>query len=136
MMEFNVDADELLKNIKGLPQKSVKKVKMQAIRAGARVTLKRMKSLVPVDTGDLKRSLAIQTPKGKIKSQTKAPLVIGAKEPQSHIAHFAEFGTIKDKAQPFMRPAISQTAKAAIDKMAKKLDESIKKELSKVGGRR
>ena len=136
MMEFKIDTKRLLKNMEGLPDKSVKKVQIQAVRAGARITLKKMRSLVPVDTGDLKKSLAIQTPKGKVKSQTKAPLVIGAREPQSHIAHFAEFGTLKQKARPFMRPAISQTFKSAIDKMAQTLDKAIKAELGKIGGRR
>ncbi len=136
MMEFKIDTKRLLKNMEGLPDKSVKKVQIQAVRAGARITLKKMRSLVPVDTGDLKKSLAIQTPKGKVKSQTKAPLVIGAREPQSHIAHFAEFGTLKQKSRPFMRPAISQTFKSAIDKMAQTLDKAIKAELGKIGGRR
>lgn len=133
-LDVSFNAAALLRGLDQLPDKSVLKVRGQAVRAGARVTLSAMKRLVPVDKGDLKRSLTVAASKGKIKEQTNAPVVVVAKHPDGAHAHLVEFGTARGQApQPFMRPAISSSAEGAITKMGQIAGKAIEREAAKLG---
>lgn len=50
----------------------------------------------PVDTGALRRSIRLSLENGNLKAVVKTNV---------HYAKFVEYGTIRQKAQPFMRPS-------------------------------
>ena len=47
--------------------------------------------------------------------------------------HFEEFGTSKQRARPFIRPAFDENQQNVIDRFVKKIKERIAKELAKAG---
>jgi len=64
--------------------------------------LRRSKKLAPVDTGRLRSSITLETVEnanGLINIKIGTPV---------YYAPFVEFGTVKQPAQPFLRPAIDQ----------------------------
>lgn len=108
------------------------------LRAGGKIVLKEMRNRVPVDTGQLKESLAMMKFKGDINS-----IYIGARyysrvniegENVSKIgphAHLVEFGFIdrsgqRVKGKPFVKPtfvATKATSEAAIIKAIEKFQK-------------
>jgi len=107
----------------------------RALRAAARVIMEEAKRLVPVDTGELRDSLAIVTKRQNSGSHTLS-VDIGFRKPTSRRAHFAEFGTVNHAAKPFMRPAMDNKQGEAIDAMSKILSEAIAKEAVKLPKKR
>lgn len=73
------------------------------------------KSIVPVDTGKLKNSITSEFP-----SQTKAIIA-----PHTDYAAYVEFGTRRQRAQPYMRPAAEKVAPAFIE-ACRRLEERLK----------
>lgn len=73
------------------------------------------KSIVPVDTGKLKNSITSEFP-----SQTKAII-----SPHTEYAAYVEFGTRRQRAKPYMRPAAERVAPAFLANM-KRLEERLK----------
>jgi HK97 gp10 family phage protein len=73
------------------------------------------KAVVPVDTGKLKNSITCEFP-----SQTKAIIA-----PHTEYAGFVEYGTRKQRAQPYMRPAAEKVAPAFIE-ACKRLEERLR----------
>lgn len=147
--------EELAKALQQLPVKIEKNILRSALRAGANVIKNEAKSNVPVDDGDLKRSLkvSVDAKRGRVTAKVKA----GNKK--VFYTHFVEFGTaahiIKPKgritakkgalsfngvfvnsvnhpgarAKPFMRPALDAKANEAIVATGNK----IKQRLTAVG---
>ena len=60
--------DELLKNLKTLPEKVQKRVLVGAVRAAAKPIVKEAKALVPVEHGVLKESIGVTKFKTRKKS--------------------------------------------------------------------
>jgi len=73
------------------------------------------KAVVPVDTGKLKNSITSEFP-----SQTKAIVA-----PHTDYAAYVEYGTRKQRAKPYMRPAAEKVAPAFIE-ACKRLEERLK----------
>lgn len=122
--------DEILKKLKVLPDRVQKNVVTGAIRAGASSISKEAKTLVPKDSGTLKKSIGVVKRRSKNKniiSFSVAPL----KKKDGWYAHFLEFGTIKMPAHPFMRPAFEKKGNETIEEakkyMIKRIDKEIKK---------
>lgn len=109
---------EIEKAISKLAPELQKAAYKAVILEGARVVLREAKSRVPVDTGTLKRSLAIKakvfgtTPYAVIGprlAQTKKRGAVQAKKSASTTwvnTYRVEHGTSTRRAQPFMRPAL------------------------------
>jgi HK97 gp10 family phage protein len=109
---------DIEKTISKLAPELQKAAYKAVISAGARVVLREAKSRVAVDTGTLKRSLAIKakvfgsTPYAVIGprlAKTKKRGVSQAKNSASTTwinAYRVEYGTSTARAQPFMRPAL------------------------------
>ena len=72
------------------------------------------KSIVPVDTGKLKNSITSEFP-----SQTKAIVA-----PHTDYATYVEYGTRKQRAKPYMRPAAEKVAPAFIE-ACRRLEERL-----------
>lgn len=73
------------------------------------------KSVVPVDTGKLKNSISSEFP-----SQTKAIIA-----PHTEYAVYVEYGTRKQRAQPYMRPAAEKVAPAFLE-ACRRLEERLR----------
>jgi HK97 gp10 family phage protein len=127
-----IGAQELIGSFKSLGEDSVQWLAVPAV-AAANVILKKAQSLVPVDTGKLKKSLKVLKPgKGNAKSYKMIarvsfprgaayaiPLELGHK-----VADWGGQGYVEPR--PFLRPAAdsSKTVVAAI--MAEAMDNIIK----------
>lgn len=59
---------------------------------------------------------------------------VGFKKPTSRRAHFTEFGTRHHAAEPFMRPAVTAAAAAAIAKAGETIMRGIDREVAKLRG--
>jgi len=73
------------------------------------------KAVVPVDTGKLKNSISSEFP-------TPTSAIIA---PHTEYAHFVEYGTRKQRAQPYMRPA-AEKVKAVFFEACRRLEERLK----------
>lgn len=152
--------DELLASLKQLPQNIQKNVVRGAIRAGAASLVKEAKANVPVDTGNLKKSIGIVAVKSKkpqyIQFKVTTRKGYGLKN-DGWYAHMVEFGTLGKRdeplssethrslkakemaekgfgspAQPFMRPAYENKGEEAIDVAKEYMSKRIDKEIQKV----
>lgn len=138
--------------LKTLPAKMEKNIMRSALRKGANEIRNEAKANVPVDRGDLKKSLKVSTggKRGKIIAKVKSGL---------RYAHLVEFGTAAhkiegknggflffngmgvksvhhpgSKAQPFMRPALDSKANAAIVAVGNQIRARLTKQGINAGG--
>jgi len=143
---------ELDRLLKELPAKIEGNIMRGAVRAGAKVMETRAKELVPVDDGDLRDSIKVSTKskRGKVSATVRA----GGKK--AFYAHMVEFGTarhfIKPKKRkslffagiarevvdhpgtspkPFMRPALDNSQREAVDAAAAYIRARLAKEAAK-----
>jgi HK97 gp10 family phage protein len=117
-----------------LPKKIGEKVLVKALRAGARPIVRAAKQRVPVRTGKLKKSITVRKATQKQRRKGTGIVLIGFRKPTSAIAHLVEFGTSKASAQPFMRPAIDEKGRDAIQTIGEKLGKEIEAEATKLAG--
>lgn len=73
------------------------------------------KAVVPVDTGKLKNSISSEFP-----TPTRAIIA-----PHTEYAHFVEYGTRRQRAKPYMRPA-AEKVKAAFFEACRRLEERLR----------
>lgn len=96
--------------LRALPDATAKNVMRRILKKRGEPIAEAARSNVPVDQGDLKNSIAVST---KLSRRQKAKHRKGGPDdievfigPGTHPqAHMQEFGTFKEPAQPFMRPA-------------------------------
>ena len=141
---------ELMEALRTFPAKVEKKVMQDALVDGAKIVAKQAKLNVPIDSGDLKRSIKVtRGDKRKRKGVSAAQVVAGGKK--TFYAHMVEFGTAahlitgkngnqlsftaKDgtqvridsvnhtgsKAQPYMRPALDNKEKEVIREIGSRI---------------
>jgi HK97 gp10 family phage protein len=151
---------EIRAALKELPNKVRVRVLVGANRKTMQRALRIAKSLVPEDTGQLKKSLGIRTFKnakrgtvtatlgprkgfaGEFQSKTlgrgeggRFQTILGGKrrvDPQKY-AHLVEFGTVKTEARPFLRPALQQVEGDIESTYAKEVFDGIEREWDKLG---
>jgi HK97 gp10 family phage protein len=145
---INITGGEALaKALKELPTKIERNIMRSAMRKGARVIANEAKANVPVDDGDLKRSIRVTTRSQK--GEVTATAVAGNK--RAFYANWVEFGTVghminakpgkllkftaRDgkvietprvlhpgaRAKPFMRPALDNKADEAVKAVARQV---------------
>jgi HK97 gp10 family phage protein len=121
------------------------KVARQATAAGAGVVRKAARQNAPKDTGNLQAAIVMKRErqtrlteeyvvavrKGKTRDAKAAKRGEGRLGKDAYYARFAEFGTVKAPAQPFMRPALEDNVQAATDAIARRLKQRIDKVKSK-----
>ncbi len=147
---------DLEKRLRELPEKLERKILRQALRQGANVILRDARARVPVKSGALQKSLRVST--SARRGQVRAKIVAGSnKKGGAFYAHIVEGGAkahvIKGRkgkrlafgakliyptqvrhpgarAQPFLRPALEQSANAAVEAVAaeirRRLDEVVR----------
>lgn len=79
---------------------------------------------VAVDRGALKASIRLATVKPK-SSNVVASAGISIRGPGAHRWHFEEFGTRRQKARPFLRPAFAQHQQAILTSITELLAKAI-----------
>lgn len=99
----------------------------RALRAGVKPIVKEAKRLVPVKSGELKRSIVARSG-NRNRRQDQRIIMIGFKQPAARRAHFTEFGTSRASARPFIRPAMDSRAQDALTEMAERLAQGIESE--------
>lgn len=162
-LEFKLDgAKELDELLKQLPANVARRVSANALRAAGRDMRDEMKRQVPVETGDLKRSIKVIT--AKAAGRDKRNVRVGVFGKEVPLAHLVEFGSAAHKiatkvkrvlfdagagkffgrevshpgtpARPFIRPAADAQAGRAVETIGKVLAEGIEREALKLGKRR
>lgn len=117
--------DELVKAVEALEKKVSGKEVQDVLLSGAFLIRDEARARVPVDTG-LLRSNIIAT-RGKPKSDDGTDVLVGVRYGKGggNTAHFSEFGTTKEAARPWFRPAVSAKKTEAGEKIAEGLKKLI-----------
>lgn len=96
---------------------------IMAVHAGAMVLEVAAKGYCPVRTGTLRRSIHTEM------DESRADVIAARIGPDAPYGPYVEFGTRRQRAQPYMRPAVDQdgeTAKrAAMDSFARSMKGGI-----------
>jgi len=125
-----IGMDKLLHSLKVFPERVQKNVLSGAVRAGTKPILTEAKIRVPKDTGNLKKSLGVIKRRSRDKTKLRFSITPrkGGKN-DGFYAHMIEFGTSRQQAQPFMRPAFENKANECLsavkDYMAKRIEKEI-----------
>lgn len=122
--------EDLIASLNALPEKFERKVLRSSVRKGANIIRDKARAYVPVDQGELKKSITISG--AKYRKGTIAFAIRPRKNKKRGITvfygKFVEFGTSKMAAQPFMRPAYDEAEKEVLDVVI----SDIKSKLSEV----
>ena len=97
-------SDQLRRNLARLAGNERRQAQADGLEAGARVVETHSKILCPVDTGFLRNSIQVD-------EVTPVQAVIA---PHTDYAEFVEFGTERQRAQPYMRPALDQNEREIV----------------------
>lgn len=139
----DISGNELLKALQQFPKNIQKNVMIGAIRASANVVRDRARELVVKDTGNLKKSIvSIQRSnrlafnqfsmmKGNENTITFSVTPSKGGKNSGWYAHFIEFGTSKQVAQPFLRPAFEQSQDDCLIKAKEYIAKRIPEEVAK-----
>ena len=133
---INLDALESLGKdlIKMVDARTLK----NATRGAANEVKKGAMARVPVLTGELKRSLAVSTPKPRLRG-TIVSARVGARPPVSRRVHFVEFGVPSRgiPPKPFLRTAAADSGvqKNALEKASNTIKKRVRRVLVKQGGK-
>lgn len=111
-----IDNSQLMKALSKLPKNIQNNVMVGATRVAANVVRDEARILVPKRTGNLSKS--IQSIRRKAQNGqitfTVTPSKGRNQKNDGWYAHFIEFGTVKQVAQPFMRPAFESSENEAL----------------------
>ena len=151
-MELKVDfkgLDELKKAFDLLPKRVAVKAASKAVREGAKIIQKAARAKVPVDTGNLRRSISVKILNKKRDAMQVAALIgpgtgyfskrgknKGKRANDGFYGFFVEYGTAKTAAEPFMRPAYDENTGAVQQKIMDVIGEAIEAEAQKLYGKR
>lgn len=133
--------ESLQKQLEQLTQATTKKVLRSSGRKALNVYVKDAKGKVPVDTGNLKKSIGIIS--AKRQGKEKVNLIAGPRrakgkemqvdgetvmkgEMKGYHAHLVEFGTVEMPAQPYLRPALDATQDQIIKTYSEEIWTQIK----------
>lgn len=142
MARFKWDSSEYVKTLKELDVNANKVIKA-AVYEGAAVIADEISSSIPVDSGELKRSMGLskmKTKKGYTYTKVQFNGYDAAKKskafpkgvPNAVKAASLESGNSRgQKGTHFISHAVKRAKAAAIDAMSKKLDEEIEKAMDK-----
>lgn len=120
-MQIKVDivgVDELIGKLNKMNQMMSVRVEEQVTKSGGKIR-KSGKARVAVLSGDLKKSIRMKRSKDRL-SATIGPQGKGAWK-----AHFIEWGTVDQPAQPFMTPAWEEEKNDYIKGMKKAIGKAV-----------
>jgi HK97 gp10 family phage protein len=120
-------AKELEASLRSFGSSFASRLGNKALKAGAQPIVEEAKRLVPVRTGALRDSITAVVSRDHEQAQRKVK--VGFKYPAARRAHFTEFGTRYQPAQPFLRPALDTEAQTAIDEITRVLEDGLDTEV-------
>ena len=124
------------KALEQLPQKLRDRVVKNAMAAGARVIRNEARRLVPIGPGPthLRDMIVVSrtVQRGGKRRSVKGGVVLGIRDEGRYYAHLIEFGTSRSVPQPFMRPALDNKSRQALDVIGSKLGKEIEKQARKL----
>ena len=128
-------SNELKRALKKIPKNATRRSLGKAAKAGAEPILKSARQKAPVDTGRLRDSLrstfAYQS------SRAARVQVAPNLKPEGGSRHsydyYEEFGTSFHPAQPFMRPAVDEQHKNAVEETRVTMEVAVLEEVKKLG---
>lgn len=126
----------LKQRLANIPKNVKEAVQPNLVRQGEMIA-DTMRRLVPVDSGELRDSIAVtppdsstppySTPGGSfVVPETSVAVTAGGKD--AHHAHLVEYGTVKMNAQPFFWPAVRLTRKKAQRNLKGAIGRAVKRE--------
>lgn len=129
----------LKKRLANIPKGVKEAVQPNLLKQGAMIA-DTMRRLAPVDTGELRDSIAVtppdsatpaySTPGGSfVVPETSVAVTAGGTDARH--AHLLEYGTVNMDAQPFFWPAVRLTRKQAQRNLKSAIRRAVKKEWSK-----
>lgn len=123
--------NELEETLKSLPNNLARNVLRGGVRAAAKAYLQDVKELVPVGDGDLRDSLIIREDKMTADSVTYA---VGTTK-KGFYGHMVEFGTVRMRAKPFMRPPFDENHGKYIAIMGEAMAKSLARQAKRAAGK-
>jgi HK97 gp10 family phage protein len=94
----------------------VEKKAMDRLEKASGVVADAARQLVPINTGKLKETIRTRRLKGDPKLDVR--VYAGSREKGgAYYAHMVEYGTVKMKARPFLRPALNKSKTAIMNIM-------------------
>lgn len=133
----DINGNDLIKALRMFPKNIQRNVMVGATRAAANVVRDRARELVPKRTRNLEKSIVSIQRSNKEFSVLNPNTITFSVTPQrgatydGWYAHMVENGTVKQVAQPFLRPAFEQSRdkslEAAKDYIAKRIPEEVMK---------
>lgn len=163
-VEFKIEgAKELDDLLKQLPGRVAGRVAANSLRSGARIIRDEAKRQVPVDTGDLQKSIKVLT--GRTAKRDSRIVHVGVFGKDSRLAHLVEFGTAAHriatktkqvlaflvgysrvyarsvqhpgaKEKPFLRPAADAKVGEVVAEIGRVIGDGIEREAVKLAGSR
>ncbi len=124
---------ELVKNSDKLKKSFAGSALRTALRNAGNPVLKEAKARVPVDEGDLKKSLKSHA---TVKKSGFGYVDIGPEKGEVFYGHIVELGSSQQSARPFLRPALDQADKdgSIQSEFIEALNKTIAKQLGKLSG--
>ena len=127
----SIDNKALIKALNQFPVRIQKNVMVGAIRAGSNVVRDEARRLAPIDTGNLKKSIATIRRKGDRNTVQFSVTPSKGGKHDGWYAHFLEFGTSNMSAKPFLRPAFEskqdEVLQATKEYIANRLPNEVEK---------
>ncbi|MCB1928285.1 MAG: HK97 gp10 family phage protein [Rhodocyclaceae bacterium] len=119
--------DDVLKRLEQVAEKVAKKALSKATRKGGNVIRKAAIANAPVDSGDLRKHIALRLKVKPGAIYCRVGVKGGAKKKDGtpYYWRFVEFGTVRQPAQPFMRPALDNTATTVLQTVVGTLRDEV-----------
>lgn len=138
-------AKELERALRALPQATAKRLIRPAMIGPLEKVAKAAKGLVPVDEGDLQRSIGTGYRLTRRQARSRraiadheayvGPGIAGNDKTGWRHGHLVEFGTVDQPPRPYMRPAWSQNLRAVFDSLAGNMKQILAKVTAKARAR-
>lgn len=125
-MSLDFDFSGLEKKLQSLSKKASREMIDEALSAGSEIVLESMKKNVPIDTGELKKSL------GEIRRSgtgIKRKSIVGINSDDRNIVergYYQEHGTRRMVGKKWMKRSSQNSKKEAIQAVANSLKENLK----------
>lgn len=130
---------ETERNLKRVHERIKRGAMREALAKASRPIIKRARELAPKESGALRKALGriTKTIKGEVRVRIgirrgKSVDYQGEKRNPSRYAHLVELGSSKNRAHPFMRPALEEKKEEAIQIYKETLGPAIEKAAARV----
>jgi HK97 gp10 family phage protein len=134
-VSFRVEgAKQIEAALKELGPVAAGRVARSALNRSATPIVRRARELVPVRTSALKKAITKRLRRQR-RGSSRQEALVGIERPASRYAHIVEFGSARQAAKPYLRPAADEKASEALDKLGENLGRGIEREALKIARR-